>query len=149
MCVCVCVRARVWVCERVVQGVRAYLHDVRRACGLKVEAGSNLKIRMKHTTMPRSPHLPASYSRTPHTHACTLNTHAVHASNSPTSRTPCMHVTYAIRYIRQAWHACFACVRGLSAIRAWLACVFSVKTWVTQFARDTIVLFRTPFLTGS
>ena len=109
VCVCVCVCVSWIACARVC--ITCVMH-----VDLKVQEGMKVKIRMKHTRMPRPRRMPASYSCTPHTQACT------HARMPRT-----------LYYARQAWLACYACVcsvRDASAIRAWLSCVRVVWAWV-------------------
>ena len=99
--VCVCARARAFICGYVSMSctacVRICMTCITHA-DLKVEAWFKLNIRMKHTRLPRVPRMHASYSRM--------------------SRTPCTHVTYATLCT-----PIVACVRGVHGIRACVACV--------------------------
>ena len=85
---------------------------------------------MKHKCMPRRPRMSASHSRTPCTHACTLNTHVTHPMHA-------CHVSYVMHAKRglRAWCAWYTC---MCSVCAWLACVM----WV-RFVRGLHVCVRT------
>ena len=80
--------------------------------------------------MPRPPRIPANYSRTPHTHACTLNTHARIACTPRTyAMHPCMHATDATLCTPSV-----ACVRGVHGIRVCVVCMRGMRAWLTCVA---------------
>ena len=135
------------LCVYVVHYVRAYLHDVRRAC--RFEGWSGVEVKHKdetHSHATSTMHVWKPWMHTLHTrmhaiharHARLTRTpreQTMHVRYSRTPRTPCTHATWAtlctpsVACVRSVHgiRACVVCVRGMSA---WLACVACIRAYV-------------------